>query len=141
MKEKELNNIFILPVRILFSLIELPFKIIQLIGFLIYKPMEFIVEKLNFQFHKYNCFILRHADEVKTIKNRDMLAEFGFTDEEIEKIQKSNQKKPKDHECDCTHVGCHINYNKRWCHLFNKEISNNRCNNYCTGYYKEEQNN
>ena len=90
MKEKELNNIFILPVRILFSLIELPFKIIQLIGFLIYKPMEFIVEELNFQFYKYNCFILRHADEVKLIKNRDMLAKLGCTDEEIEKIQKSD---------------------------------------------------
>lgn len=23
----------------------------------------------------------------------------------------------------------------------NKEISNDRCNNYCSGYYKEEQNN
>ena len=90
MKEKELNNIFILPIRILFSLIELPFKIIQLIGFLIYKPMKFIVEELNFQFHKYNCFILRHADEVKLIKNRDMLLQLRFTDEEIEKIQKSD---------------------------------------------------
>ena len=95
MKEKNLHNVFILPVRILFSLIELPFKIIQLIGFLIYKPMKFIVEKLNFQFHKYNCFILRHADEVKTIKNRDMLAELGFTNEEIENIQKLHQKKSK----------------------------------------------
>ena len=84
--------------------------------------MKFIVEELNFQFHKYNCFILRHADEVKLIKNRDMLSELRFTDEEIEKIQKSDQKKSKDHECDCTHVGCHINYDKRWCNLFNKEI-------------------
>lgn len=138
MKEKNLNNIFILPVRILFSLIELPFKIIQLIGFLIYKPMKFIVEELNFQFHKYNCFILRHADEVKTIKNRDMLSKLGFVEEEIEQIQKSVQKL-EDYECDCTHVGCHINYDKRWCHLFNKEISNDRCNNYCSGYYKEKQ--
>ena len=40
---------------------------------------------------------------------------------------------------DCTHIGCYINYNKRWCHLFNKEIPNDKRNNYCSGYYKEKQ--
>lgn len=78
MKEKNLHNIFILPIRILFSLIELPFKIIQLIGFLIYKPMKFIVEELNFQFYKYNCFILRHADEVKLIKKQRYVSKIGI---------------------------------------------------------------
>lgn len=137
MKEKELKYIFILPVRILFSLIELPFKIIQLIGWLIYKPMKFIVEELDFQFHKYNCFILRHTDEVKTIKNRDVLLELRFTEKEIEEIQKS-ESKPKEHKCNCTHVGCHINFDKRWCHLFNKEMQNDKCNRYCSGYYEEK---
>lgn len=78
MKEKNLHNVFILPVRILFSLIELPFKIIQLIGFLIYKPMKFIVEELNFQFYKYNCFILRHADEAKLIKKQRYVGRIGI---------------------------------------------------------------
>lgn len=137
MKEKELKYSFILPVRILFSLIELPFKLVQLIGWLIYKPMKFIVEKLSFQFHKYNCFILRHADEVKTIKNRDVMLDLRFTEEEIEEIQKS-ELKPKEHKCNCTHVGCHINYDKRWCHLFNKEMPNDKCDRYCSGYYEEK---
>lgn len=60
------------------------------------------------------------------LKDNEVLYWMNLSD--LDKLEK------EEHQCDCEHVGCHINHCGRWCQKFNMEVPYECCDPTCRGY-------